>query len=114
MNCIKDYFTDRGDDKIGRLDMINAFDILVLLNEERPGWLVINYERLLEEQLQMLRDEGVLQNEEWVIQVVTMAIWERLEAIDSFAGTNFSDVFSHRFIDPEEDYIKVEDIEINW
>jgi hypothetical protein len=37
MNCIKDYFTDRGDDKIGHLDMINALDILAMLNEERPG-----------------------------------------------------------------------------
>ena len=116
MNCsyIKNYFTDRGDDKIGRHDMINAFDILVVLNEETPGWLVINYERLLEEQLQELRDEEVLQNEEWVIQVVTMAIWERLETIDSIVGTNYSDVFSHRFIDPEEDYVEVEDINIKW
>lgn len=114
MNCIKDYFTDRYKEKIGRLDMINATDILCSLNEERPGWLVINYERLLEENLQILRDEGVLHNEEWVIQVVTIAIWERLAAVDELAGTNFSEVFSARFIDPQEDYIKIEDIVINW
>lgn len=111
---IKDYFADRGDDKISRLDVINAGAILVLLNKQRPGRLVINYERMLEEYLQMFRDKGIQLHEEWVVQVVTIAIWERLDVIDSFAGTNFAEEFSIRFLDPQEDDFKNEDIEIDW
>lgn len=114
MNCIKDYFTDWGGNKLCRQDLINVGGILGVLNKQKPAWLVRNYERLLEENLQILRDDGLIQNEEWVIQVVTFAIWEHLDTIDSIAGTNFAEMFSDLFLDSLSDHIKIEDIDPTW